>query len=578
MSKIPISSPAPPKRRKKNQSKTRRPRASSRTKNGSAEEVSALAEKTCSENSSSQMAYRSAGQLDGELMTTLIPMPIRSAASTNETTCQLSSNDGVASIPEDCLSLDGRSSPFVEIWDDSFTPDTPGCMVQSQIASVLQTDINPGTICLPFHYERQEIPKLEEEAMGTITATNFNPSDSRAAPFPFVDFGFSQSPVASSPDSAFDFNPDVDIDSALTVTRFPVSNWQAPNSPSVFTDPVSPEQFYTYSPQLQQTGFCTDLGQNAMSGSNGNTSNGIGIYPGSSFYDQFQDQDSLNKKDVANSLIDSSPDILDYSTNDFVFSPHAPVASFGKSSRKRPFLEEDKDDRDKNCQFTNSRRPSRDNGGKSLACPFHKMDPHRYNECGRYTLRRIKDVKQHIYRLHCKPELYCSRCYQNFKSSSERDLHIRDGGCTLKEAPNHDGIISEHQKKELKDCGSRGTSKEQQWMEVWDVIFPNMNRPRSSYVDNGQAELLCSLRSYWDGNAGEIIARSLGEPGPECVDFALIRNVVGLCLDQFETKLTDWDLTTNRERCIAPQVTQPLESSFEDMLNHMLPTNDEELV
>ncbi len=65
-----------------------------------------------------------------------------------------------------------------------------------------------------------------------------------------------------------------------------------------------------------------------------------------------------------------------------------------------------------------------------LACPFYKWDAHKYHDCLRYGLRRIKDVKQHVYRRHTKPDLYCAVCYQVFSSADARDAHVRGMDCS----------------------------------------------------------------------------------------------------------------------------------------------------
>ncbi|KAI1174929.1 hypothetical protein F4777DRAFT_354452 [Nemania sp. FL0916] len=193
-------------------------------------------------------------------------------------------------------------------------------------------------------------------------------------------------------------------------------------------------------------------------------------------------------------------------------------------------------------------RHNRDSGRqKSLACPFQKKNSRDYKSCSKYTLRRIKDVKQHIYRHHCKPELYCPRCSQNFKSPTERDNHIRDAGCMLKEMPNPDGIITDNQRKELKNYKSRGMSIEQQWVELWKVIFPGAVPPRSPHIGNDHAEMLSCLRTYWDDNAGGIIARSLSEHEDKYPTRDLIRKAVGIILDHFESKSASWNDPTDIE-------------------------------
>ncbi|KAI3331763.1 hypothetical protein HD806DRAFT_478222 [Xylariaceae sp. AK1471] len=586
MAIVPLGSAVPPKRRRKSQSKTRRSRANSRSEDDAAKQVSILAEKTRCEDSSRRVAYASTNQPNGESMTTAIP--IRPVASTTETqllskkVTPLSCKVGMPNTLEDFFSLDGLDSTITENWNDVFTPDRTPHLMQSQVTSAPQMDHDFDTAWFLFQDEIPRILRMEKESMKTTTTMNLDPNTS--GPFPFPDFSFGHSGV-SSPDSAFDFNQEIDLDPALTVTGFPIDNWHVPDFQSRFADLSTAEQINTSSAHQQQTGFCMGLRQDTLSGSNGITSDEIGIHSSPSFNDQLKLQDPSSKKNVAKSLVDSWPYLAECGIETSTISPQPSVTSSEKGRLKRSFFDEDNDDRGEESHITNCGRPSRDSGGERLlACPFHKKDPQRHQECGKYTLRRIKDVKQHIYRLHCKPELYCSRCFQNFKGANERDQHIRGGGCTLKEVPNLDGIISEHQRKELKDCSSRGTSKQQQWMELWEVIFPGGRPPRSPFIDNGQAELLSSLRSYWDDNAGEIITRFLGDLGPEYFGSAQLREVtsriqqvVDLVLDHFGTESSTWDLTTNRARSGMLQQPPASESAVEEMLSHkMLPEPDQQ--
>ncbi|KAI0811341.1 hypothetical protein GGR55DRAFT_96355 [Xylaria sp. FL0064] len=61
---------------------------------------------------------------------------------------------------------------------------------------------------------------------------------------------------------------------------------------------------------------------------------------------------------------------------------------------------------------------------RTLACPFYTNNPAQYFKCARYKLSRIKDVKQHLTRIHKEP-IHCSRCYTIFDNESTRDDHVR---------------------------------------------------------------------------------------------------------------------------------------------------------
>ncbi|KAI1635809.1 hypothetical protein F4809DRAFT_427506 [Biscogniauxia mediterranea] len=66
---------------------------------------------------------------------------------------------------------------------------------------------------------------------------------------------------------------------------------------------------------------------------------------------------------------------------------------------------------------------------RSFACPFDKSNSNKYSDCRTNILTRIKDVKQHVYRKHSKPHLYCPFCFQVFANANSRDTHIRQETC-----------------------------------------------------------------------------------------------------------------------------------------------------
>ncbi|RWA07667.1 hypothetical protein EKO27_g7443 [Xylaria grammica] len=274
--------------------------------------------------------------------------------------------------------------------------------------------------------------KQEDEEMGAITAIDFDwPSYTSGV------WSFGQSPTASSPETVFDFNPEVDIGSAPSVTKYPISDCQIPGLSPIFTD--SADGTYTDYPQLQQPRLSKNPAVADVFGWPEHAiSDEIDVILGRRIYDEYQDREPTDQKGAIKPL--------------------------------------------------------------------------------------------------------------SFKCSNERDHHIRESGCILKEVPSFDGAISESQRKELKDCGSRGTSKQEQWTELWKVIFPGVNPPRSPYIENDQAELLSCLRSYWDENADQIISGSLGKRNLESVNCTVIRDSVNALLDRFEAKSTKWDISADGER------------------------------
>ncbi|KAK9775000.1 putative C2H2-type domain-containing protein [Seiridium cardinale] len=140
-----------------------------------------------------------------------------------------------------------------------------------------------------------------------------------------------------------------------------------------------------------------------------------------------------------------------------------------------------------------------------LACPFYKRFPGKHHDCSRYVLKRGKDVKQHLKRLHTTPALYCARCYQTFHNTKDRDEHARDAKCPVLHDPQFEGV-TEDQRKKLDQSTKRSKSLEEQWHIIWDVIFPGVEHPKSPFMGNPQTEAVSLLRDLWNRRGADILA------------------------------------------------------------------------
>lgn len=145
--------------------------------------------------------------------------------------------------------------------------------------------------------------------------------------------------------------------------------------------------------------------------------------------------------------------------------------------------------------------------GHSLACPFQKRNPFKYQRCFGVSLHRIKDVKQHVYRCHSSPEYYCAACYTVFDTASDRDNHSRRRECERLDHPfwqQFEGI-TEDQRKQLSEKSDRTLSEEDQWYQIWDLIFPSQERPRSAYRGSFLGEIVPILRQEWKVQSAKMI-------------------------------------------------------------------------
>lgn len=173
-----------------------------------------------------------------------------------------------------------------------------------------------------------------------------------------------------------------------------------------------------------------------------------------------------------------------------------------------------------------------------FACPFQRASPQKYHRCLKYTLNRIKDVKQHIYRQHSQPPFYCARCYETFTSPAARDVHSRRADCDKRQPPQFEGI-SEQQRNELKKTTPKKKPLHEQWFEVWEVVFPGIPRPQSAFIGSYVEEMVPLLRDIWNSKKAEIISGVLDSRGRgDGVDSQLLADVMGSVFDRFEAETT----------------------------------------
>jgi len=116
----------------------------------------------------------------------------------------------------------------------------------------------------------------------------------------------------------------------------------------------------------------------------------------------------------------------------------------------------------------------------SFACPFAKKDPLKYRSCLDFTLKRIRDVKQHLNRVHPLP-IYCSRCMCILGSEDQRDEHIRASLCDVQTGITYEGVTVA-QKLQLTQKVSSKLTFDDQWFTIFDILFPGQTtRPKSAY-------------------------------------------------------------------------------------------------
>ncbi|CAI4214676.1 unnamed protein product [Parascedosporium putredinis] len=163
------------------------------------------------------------------------------------------------------------------------------------------------------------------------------------------------------------------------------------------------------------------------------------------------------------------------------------AAAPARAGTKRARAPSDIMSSDHDSQPSRSRRVrTEDRPRVILACPFYKWNPARYRGCRRILLTKISYVKQHILRSHRMPP-HCQICNTLYQTDEQLRTHIY----------------------QLRSRVNQKNSLEAQWYEVFDIIFPNAQRPASVHLDPELSQDLDEFVSYLTTNGPNIILEQI---------------------------------------------------------------------
>ncbi|KAK4445453.1 hypothetical protein QBC34DRAFT_441675 [Podospora aff. communis PSN243] len=159
----------------------------------------------------------------------------------------------------------------------------------------------------------------------------------------------------------------------------------------------------------------------------------------------------------------------------------------------------------------------------TLACPFYRFDPHIHHNCQTFTLRRVKDIKQHIQRKHTAEsgdaEFCCELCLSIFNPEERQhgtnNLPNQDESHPPWHAHLHQRVITSEQEEKLKNYLGRGKPIQEQWYDMWDILFPGWHRPRAIHLDsihNSSETRMRMLRRVWETRRSEILSVACTSP------------------------------------------------------------------
>jgi len=161
-----------------------------------------------------------------------------------------------------------------------------------------------------------------------------------------------------------------------------------------------------------------------------------------------------------------------------------------------------------------------------LACPHAKYDPERYSErntnpaeasyhkCASKILTSIARLKQHLYRVHRRPEHYCSSCYAAFKTEEDRSQHERLRTCPITDCPfaekmSPDQYLAIKRRRLGEDCVEA-------WFAIFGALFPHATLPGTPYVESTQSLLsrrvLGAFTAFVEHEAPARLAQRIGPP------------------------------------------------------------------
>ncbi|KAH8760498.1 hypothetical protein F5883DRAFT_140758 [Diaporthe sp. PMI_573] len=154
---------------------------------------------------------------------------------------------------------------------------------------------------------------------------------------------------------------------------------------------------------------------------------------------------------------------------------------------------------------------------RSFACPFYVRN-NQYTECvRRHHLSSIEDVKEHVCWDHRRPK-FCPVCKEEFASGRNRDVHIRLRTCLANSSSAPDGI-TDNQEERLEREDRASMPEDSRWFQIWDIIYPNIARPSSTFYTSERELRVCAFRQLWMQSGEELVAAFLETK--ECQSYSI---------------------------------------------------------
>ena len=150
----------------------------------------------------------------------------------------------------------------------------------------------------------------------------------------------------------------------------------------------------------------------------------------------------------------------------------------------------------------------------SFVCPFYVLKPDEYRSCLKHDLRRIIDVKRHLWLAHRRP----TDAHLNRPRAATWPYN--PSAISLAAPP--EAVVSEDQLQRLATRCAADESDEAEWLAIWDIVFHGVAQPPPSRIMSSGAEELVReldlLRGFWKAQGRSIISAFLESKGIGCDD------------------------------------------------------------
>jgi hypothetical protein len=164
-----------------------------------------------------------------------------------------------------------------------------------------------------------------------------------------------------------------------------------------------------------------------------------------------------------------------------------------------------------------STSPTTDADLKLLACPYAKFDPRRYSErneveknyrgCTSCFLKDINRLKQHLYRVHRRPEHHCPCCFMSFDTREAVDAHIVERSCERQASPFEEKMTPDQltaiKRRDL------GRDRCEAWFDIYKILFPNSPLPSNAYVDSVHTLTVQDFMAFYEDEGRTVLSSEI---------------------------------------------------------------------